>query len=157
VEPAPVARAAYLDAGTPVAATVCLTGNKPLAARFLQQLQRIAALTAPEDELSRGHAKGIEAQYRLLLDYDPWQAMLVGHEGAKKLEEGGDQRILCQFRRFTAQALQEMGQREEAELLLREILRLATKLNEPFNLLYARAYLARLLAAHPAPAQREEA
>src|SRR5262245_24580507 len=112
----------------------------------MMRLEQVSAALDAGDWMSIGHLSAGEAQHHLMVEYDPWGSLMVSGDGAEKLRQCGDRSFHVIVWRLHGEAWTALGEWQRAEAVLREALRLAEEIKEPFILDYVRVYLARLLS-----------
>jgi len=118
--------------------------------------ERILELTA-EAPMERAWSTLVQGFSFLYFEDRLWQASLCLEESARACLEVGLERSAVGAQARRAEALEALGDRASAELLLREALDLSLQLEQPMIILYGELQLGLFLAGSSEPSQREEA
>jgi hypothetical protein len=155
--PEPEARVTYVQALGDAVVGGIWRGAYGQSSAYLARLLALNAETSLEASLERAWSTTAQGIFSLHFEARLWQACLWLEQGAREmLKVGVDHSSLAtQIQR--ALALEALGDRASAELLLRESLALVRASEQPMPTLYANLHLALFLAGSSEPAHREEA
>jgi hypothetical protein len=154
-EPDAGARGAYVRAAAWMISAFSITAQREPARVFRERMHQVAV--DANDLLTPGHTSAALAQYYLMLEHAPWQAVLVTRDGAEKLSRCGDRSFYPIVQRVHGEAWTALGDRSRAEAALRESLVRSEESGEPFMVRYAQIYMARFLSIHLEPDHLDEA
>jgi hypothetical protein len=155
--PEPEARLTYLEVLHNVALGSIWDGAHRESSAFLARMLELRAEAPPEASLERTWSTTVQACFSLCFEGQLWQTGLWLEQVRREFLEVGLERAAMGTLILRAQALEAQGDRAGAEVLLRESLALARRLEQPIANLHAVLHLALFLAGSSDPAQREEA
>jgi hypothetical protein len=133
------------------------SGTRQEASQFLARLLELRAEAPPGAPLERIWSTSGQAYFSLYFEGLLWQPSLWLEQVFRESMEVGLERTAMGAQTSRAEVLEALGDRAGAELLLREGLTLARRLDEPLVNFHAVLHLALFLAGSSEPAQREEA
>jgi hypothetical protein len=155
-DPDPEARTAYARALAWPSIFLYILGQKEPADLLIGRVQQICSTLDREDEawsyLYSAEANRTEQGVKL-----PYTNSRLNRDAMKLSLAAGNRRVYCLTKSYYGKGLFDLGDREAAEVALRENLQVAKELHEATTLAYSGIYLARLLAASGAPHELTEA
>jgi hypothetical protein len=145
-EPSADARSEYVLGATWLANMLGVRGMKEAARTFRARAWQTGAAVGKGDLLAWGFLNWLEAADHSLLEEAPWSRLTRYREARDALRVVGEQRSQNLLHALRARALDDFGDVAEAEADLRDALAHAERRSDPVSLVYARAFLAYLLA-----------
>lgn len=155
--PRPEARLPYLEALAIATFNTSISGARREAAAFLGRMLKLSAESSTGTSLERTLSTAAQAWFSLYFEGQLWQTYTSLAQTSRELLEVGLERIAVGTQFLRANAAEALGDRAGAELLFRESLTLAQRVEQPLAGFSARVSLALFLANSPEPAQHEEA
>jgi serine/threonine protein kinase len=155
--PEPEARLTYLEALRIATFNCASSGDHLEAAAFLARMLEISTEAPPEATLERTCGTAAQACFSLFFEGKLWQSSVWLEPVWREFVDVGLERPAMGSVIFRAQALEALGDRAGAELLFREGVALARRMDQPLPNLHAVLHLALFLAGSSEQAQREEA
>lgn len=156
-DPKSDAVAAYCTALASMASGMIPTmAARELAQRLLARMDQFATRVPESELLAHGHMHRAQCIFGHFLGADPWLTCELARLSEAMFAKACAWRYQGLGQVLTAVTLAALGERTEAERILRGYLESALRANDPFSLSLARLYLALFLAERCAPDQREE-
>jgi tetratricopeptide (TPR) repeat protein len=146
VPPNPEARAEYIRSATWLFVFLEITSAKDAAYSLLSRMRAEGALLDAGDTSSWAYLRACETTHHILGEEAPWSWRRANAESVRGFEQTELWVYRCVMGSYLGQALTELGDYVGAERALRENLAIAEQRGEATPLMYARLYLARLLA-----------
>ena len=156
IDPPADARGDYIKAATWLSTSLAVTGRKDASCAFLERARQVGAGLDASYAATWGSLKAAEYTHHHVIEEAPWSRMLATVESREALRSAGDLRFWVRLSSHHGTALLELGERAQAEVVLRESLAVAERLNDALPLAYARTYLALLLAREAKLAELDE-
>ncbi|UQA62911.1 serine/threonine-protein kinase [Polyangium aurulentum] len=147
------ARSEYVQAATWASVMLSVIGMKPLFVAVLARVRRVQASTGERKGLGWASLRAAEANGDHVVLEAPWSCVRGQEESRQAFEDAGDRRSALIAGAYHGKALQDIGDLAAAESVLRDNLALAEGVNDAMPVIYAKTYLARLLA-EAAPIER---
>lgn len=156
-EPAQEAISAYAESMAWMLGAFSLRCMRTLAAALFARLEAISSGIGSHEELIRGWTLLSHCEYLRHTSPAPARMLELAEEGASLLKSTGDLRTQVFAQDFWGQIQGECGDHLAGEQTLRDSLKLALRLREPYSIAHAKLHLAAVLAAQSAPAKQQEA
>lgn len=143
----PEARVELIRASTWLFVTLEIIGAKAPALDVLARM-RAAMADIDEDEVNAwAYFRGAEANHHDVGEEAPWSCFRANSDSVRGFEQTDDWQRRCLLESYRGKALMSLGDATAAEAVLRANLAVAERRGAAMSLVYARFYLARMLAA----------
>jgi tetratricopeptide (TPR) repeat protein/predicted Ser/Thr protein kinase len=157
VSPSPEARAEYIRSAAWLFTVLTITGVKDTAYALLSRMRAESAHLAANEISAWAYFKSCEGSFYHLCEEAPWACRQVDSEVMSGYAQAGLWSSRCVMGSYYGKALMDLGDHAGAETALRENLAVAEQRGDELPLMYARVYLARLLARVAPLEQLDEA
>ena len=157
MQPAPDARAAYVEAATGLIVVLSLTGMRREARFFVGRMAEVSAGIIEHDVTARGWLKYGHVAFVRNAEADPYLSMTLAGDETQSFQQAGNMQGLLLTKAVFGVSQVELGDAVRAEGTMREVVALADHIKNAFCTSNAKVYLAQVLIHRVRPVAIAEA